>query len=352
MITFPDKKEGDKIYPDELNAIKLGVNEQLSRLDLVDGKAYTAFGSVASRIEAIEQYLLTLTQQNKILSTILATALPDYFKRTVSESEYSQKVNEATQLRAEVQSLVDNGSTDPSLIAQKRRELAYLEAGIDRTISEKNVETEHDIKSDAKGNYIANQIYIRWRIQPTSEDGLEGIEDIDQELLDKYQLTKVVQDTGERGVVSMGLYQLPKGTDARDVIRAIAQESNGSLVVMTAGDKAEIDKTRDTQAALIEALSLNRNTKKETAPAYVKDEIIITWRDGVDNAQKTEIATKWRLALKDSLRLTNSDRFTILPDTSNPSIPWINAKTLEYKIVEEDWESVKYASVNSIGSLA
>ena len=176
MITFPDKQEGDKIYPDELNAIKLGINDQISRLNMVDGDAYIAFGSVANRIEALEKYVLLLTQHNKMLSTILTSALPDHFRKTVPQAEYDAivaerdaKVAEVTQLqqqydqaaqtdKAQVQEMIDKAIT---AAAQKEKE-------VETFAKEEDLESDIEIKSDDQGDYVNNQIYILWNVGATN----------------------------------------------------------------------------------------------------------------------------------------------------------------------------------------
>ena len=237
MITFPDKTEGDKIYPEELNAIKLGINEQLTRLQLIDGDgtAYaSAFGSIANRIESIEQYLMLLTQHNAMMSQVLSTALPEVFKfiSTQEDVDVQQIARDAAaQAVAGLQAELDQAAEEEKAQVQARLDAAKIEraeaeAKLDKLIDGLKVEKETEVKSDEYGDYVGNQLYIKWPLTYLNDEKTLGVEDIDQDLLDRYQLKPVVEMKGEKGVQGMALYQAPKGTDIKAVIEAISQEQN------------------------------------------------------------------------------------------------------------------------------
>ena len=361
MITFPDKKEGDKIYPDELNAIKLGINDQVARLNMVDGDAYTAFGSVANRIDALEKYVLLLTQHNKLLSTMLTSALPEHFRQTVSKKDYDAIVADRDAKVAEVEDLKDQyetaSQTDKAQIQQMINEAitaaAQKEKEVETVVKEELVESPIELDSDDEGDYIKNQLYIKLNIVLTDdEEGklyVSGLEDVDQALLDKYQLTKVVQETGDKGITGTGLYQCPKGTDAKDVLDAIAYETG----LMANYNKSKAQQADPNNKSVINAISVNRNTAKNTAQqahSFVINEIFIRFRDGVDNATKDSILSGLKLDLKHEFKLTKANLYTIR-DGDTPGIPWMYADRLAEHIEQANWEHVKYASLNNIMSI-
>lgn len=311
MISFPDKEEGDKLFASEINQLKKAINDQEDRVALIDDDALSAFGSVGSRLLALEKYVMLLTQHNKVLSATLKGALPGVFLTIVPDEEYkkAEEERDAAVLNAEtLQNQYDQASEDSKASLQAELDNAIILAS-DKTLEveeltpQSEVESDIDIASDRNGYYVGNQLLITWTIVGESEY-------VDQPLLDKYNLTKVVQESGESGVVGQGLYQMPKGTNALDVMQAIATEerlayrsegSNGESVGYPIANRITVSTAYGSATpsdVFIEKIALNRNIPDGALSHDSKFSLSmleLAFNRNVPLEMKQEILDKWKL---------------------------------------------------------